>query len=160
MGLIRRSVATHVPLRPRASANVKLPRTTCGYQTELLACCRTRDKPSDVMPTYSRAPAGLNPDKPSLPRTSLPCTRRVPHFRVYGDFADESEQGNVLIFGAGMTTTHFTGAGTGFTSRIITSPDGDIAEDKNVTSTGSYSAAAPVTSSKWVMQMVALRAAP
>jgi hypothetical protein len=71
-----------------------------------------------------------------------------------------STSANELIFGAGMTTTHFTGAGTGFTSRIITSPDADIAEDKNVTSTGSYSAAAPVTSSKWVMQMVALRAAP
>ena len=50
--------------------------------------------------------------------------------------ADESEQGNVLIFGAGMTTTHITGAGSGFTSWIITSPDADIAEDKDVTSTG------------------------
>jgi hypothetical protein len=38
-----------------------------------------------------------------------------------------------------MTTTHFSDAGTGFTSRII-GPDGDIAEGKTVTSTGSYSA--------------------
>ena len=51
------------------------------------------------------------------------------------------------------------GAGTGFTSRIITSPNSDIAEDRVVTSTGSYSATAPVSSGAWVMQMVAFRAA-
>ena len=67
---------------------------------------------------------------------------------------------NELIFGAGMTTTHFTGAGSGFTSRIITSPDGDIAEDGIVTSTGTYSAAAGVTSSKWIMQIATFRAGP
>jgi hypothetical protein len=45
---------------------------------------------------------------------------------------------NELIFGAGITSGGFTGAGTGFTSRIITA-DGDIAEDaedKVVSSTG------------------------
>jgi hypothetical protein len=67
---------------------------------------------------------------------------------------------NELIFGAGMTTAHFTGAGSGFTSRIITSPDADIAEDKIVTATGSYSTTAPVTTSNWVMQMATFRAAP
>jgi hypothetical protein len=65
---------------------------------------------------------------------------------------------NDLILGAGMTTAHFTGAGTGFVSRIITTPDGDIAEDKTVTTTGSYSATAPNSSGNWVMQMVAFRA--
>jgi hypothetical protein len=65
-----------------------------------------------------------------------------------------------LIFGAGMTTSHFTGAGTGFISRIITNPDADIAEDETVNSTGSYSATAPTTSSNWVMQMATFRAAP
>ena len=58
-----------------------------------------------------------------------------------------------------MTTTHFTGAGTGFTSRIITVPDQDIAEDKTVSATGSYNVAAPVTSSFWVMQMATFRLA-
>jgi len=62
-----------------------------------------------------------------------------------------------LIFGAGTTTSHYTGAGTGFTQRIITSPDGDIVEDKNVTTVGSYNAIAPQTSGSWVMQMVAFR---
>jgi hypothetical protein len=59
-----------------------------------------------------------------------------------------------------MTTTHYTGAGSGFVSRIITTPDADIAEDRIVTTTGSYSAAALVTTSEWVMQMATFRAAP
>jgi hypothetical protein len=65
---------------------------------------------------------------------------------------------NDLILGAGMTTAHFTGAGTGFVSRIITNPDADIAEERTVTTTGSYSATAPNISSNWVMQLVAFRA--
>ncbi len=63
-----------------------------------------------------------------------------------------------LLLGAGMTSGVFTGAGTGYTARIITNPDADIAEDRNVTSIGSYSATAP-QSGTWVMQMVTFRAA-
>ncbi len=65
---------------------------------------------------------------------------------------------NDMIFGAGMTTAQFTAAGAGFVSRIITSPDADIAEDRSVNTTGSYSATAPNSSGSWVMQMVAFRA--
>jgi hypothetical protein len=65
-----------------------------------------------------------------------------------------------LVFGAGMTTSVFTAAGANFTSRIITSPDADIVEDRFVTATGSYSAAAPVDgSAAWVMQAAALKSA-
>ena len=61
----------------------------------------------------------------------------------------------------GMTAGRYTAAGTGFTSRIITSPDGDIAEDKVVSSAGSNTAAAPMsTSTKWVMQIATFRASP
>jgi hypothetical protein len=67
---------------------------------------------------------------------------------------------NELIFGAGMTAAVFTGAGTGFVSRIITTPDADIAEDRTVAATGSYSATAANKSSSWVMQMVTLKAKP
>jgi IPT/TIG domain len=63
-----------------------------------------------------------------------------------------------LIFGAGKTSGRFTAAGTGFTSRVITSPDGDIAEDKIVNATGSNNAVATGTSSNWVMQMATFRA--
>ena len=67
---------------------------------------------------------------------------------------------NELIFGAGMTISKFTGAGSGFISRIITSPDADIAEDRTVTATGSYSATAPNSSSNWVMQIATFQQAP
>jgi len=63
---------------------------------------------------------------------------------------------NELIFGAGTTTGGFTSAGSGFTSRIITTPDADIAEDKVVTNSGSYNATA-TCSAAWVMQMVAFK---
>src|SRR5205814_5150818 len=42
-----------------------------------------------------------------------------------------------LLFGANIVTTLTTGPGTSFTQRLLTSPDGDIAEDRMVTSTGS-----------------------
>jgi uncharacterized membrane protein len=63
-----------------------------------------------------------------------------------------------LIFGANIVTSYTSGPGTGFRSRLLTSPDGDIAEDAMVTTTGSYSATAPLTSGTWIMQMVAFRA--
>ena len=66
---------------------------------------------------------------------------------------------NELLFAAGTTTGVFSGAGTGFTSRIITSPDADIVEDRLVTATGSYNATAVQTgSAAWVMQMVTFKA--
>jgi Glycosyl hydrolases family 16/IPT/TIG domain len=65
---------------------------------------------------------------------------------------------NDLIFGAGITGGRFSGAGVGFTSRIITSQDGDNAEDYTTSTIGSYSATAPNNASRWVMQMAAFRA--
>jgi hypothetical protein len=63
---------------------------------------------------------------------------------------------NELIFGAGTTGTAFTAAGSGFVNRMI-NLFGNIAEDKTVTSTGSYSATATTTSSVWVMQVVTFK---
>jgi hypothetical protein len=64
---------------------------------------------------------------------------------------------NELIFGAATVATKVKGAGSGFTSRMITS-FGDIVEDRVVTTTGSYSATAPlIPSGTWVMQMVTFR---
>ncbi len=63
-----------------------------------------------------------------------------------------------LIFGANIVLTTTSGPGSGFTSRLLTSPDGDIAEDQAVMATSSYSATAPLLSSgPWIMQMVAFR---
>src|SRR5229473_3316103 len=64
-----------------------------------------------------------------------------------------------LLFAANMVGTYTPSPGSGFTSRLLTSPDGDIAEDRMVTATGSYSAttAALTPAGPWIMQMVAFR---
>jgi len=63
-----------------------------------------------------------------------------------------------LVFGAGITTGGFTGSGTGFTTRIITTPDADIVNDRVTTSVGSFAATA-TQSGSWVMQVATFRAA-
>jgi len=66
-----------------------------------------------------------------------------------------------LLVAANTVTTWTTDPGAGWTSRVITSPDGDIAEDRIVSVAGSYSATALLaTPGPWVMQMVAFKAAP
>ena len=66
---------------------------------------------------------------------------------------------NELLVASGTTQTHFNGAGSGYTSRTITQPNGSILQDRIVTSTGTYEAPAPqVTLSYWVMQLVTFRA--
>ena len=73
--------------------------------------------------------------------------------------AATTTNGTDLIFGANTVYTGNAGAGAGFTSRVITAPDHDLAEDRVVSVVGSYSASAPLTSTgPWVMQMVAFRA--
>ena len=65
---------------------------------------------------------------------------------------------NELIFGADMVATLTNAAGSGFTSRIITVPDGDIAEDKVAATAGSNSATATLTSAgPWIMQMATFK---
>jgi len=65
---------------------------------------------------------------------------------------------NDLIFGANTVAVTTTAPGAGFTKRMITVPDADIAEDQVVTTAGSYSATAPLnTPGNWVMQMVAFK---
>jgi len=64
-----------------------------------------------------------------------------------------------LIFGANLVQTITSGPGTGFTSRMVTQPDADIAEDEMVSNTGTYSTTAPLSSGQWIMQMVAFRTA-
>ncbi len=63
-----------------------------------------------------------------------------------------------LVFGAGTTYGAISAAGSGFTKRIITSPDADITEDKVVGSIGSYNATAS-NSGAWVMQVATFKAA-
>jgi hypothetical protein len=65
---------------------------------------------------------------------------------------------NELVIGAGMTLGAFTGAGPGFNTEIITSPDTDIVEDQKTTAIGLPVALAPVDD-VWLMQVAAFKAA-
>ena len=68
---------------------------------------------------------------------------------------------SVLLVAANDVSTSTRDAGPGFTSRMITGPDGNIVQDRIVTAAGSYSASAPLNSSgNWAMQLVAFSATP
>ena len=63
-----------------------------------------------------------------------------------------------VIVGASTVAWLTTAAGNGFTSRVITSPNGDIAEDRIVSAAGSYSATATLTGNDaWVMQVATFK---
>jgi hypothetical protein len=67
---------------------------------------------------------------------------------------------NELLFAAGMTSATFTAPGSGFTTEVITSPDGDLIEDAIAPSPGGYPATATLTSGTWLLQLAAFAAAP
>ncbi len=63
-----------------------------------------------------------------------------------------------LILGADLVQSITSGPGTGFTKRVLSSPQGNIAEDQTTTTTGRYAAAASLMpASRWIMQMAAFR---
>ena len=64
-----------------------------------------------------------------------------------------------LIFATATTGSTFTGPGTGFTKREIDAY-GNIAEDKSVSSTGTYNATATTNYGNWIMQMATFKASP
>jgi hypothetical protein len=66
---------------------------------------------------------------------------------------------NELLFAAGMTSAMFTAPGSGFTSRVITAPDGDIVEDAVAGIAGSYQASASLSDGTWLLQLVAFEPA-
>jgi chitodextrinase len=67
---------------------------------------------------------------------------------------------NDLLIGSNWYTTGITSAGTGYTQRQISGWDGDILEDQTVSTAGPHSATAVIsTSSPWIMQMAAFKAA-
>lgn len=63
-----------------------------------------------------------------------------------------------LLFAANTVRTVTTGPGVGFTQRLLTSADADIAEDEMVAAAGNYAATAPLNEAgSWIMQVVAFR---
>lgn len=74
--------------------------------------------------------------------------------------AATTTQANELVVGAATVATAVTQPGSGFTARIITSPDRDVAEDKTVAAVGSNNAKATLNGpGPWVMQMATFSAA-
>jgi hypothetical protein len=68
--------------------------------------------------------------------------------------------GSDLLLAANTVQTFTGGPGGSFTERLLTTPDGDLVEDRVVSAAGSYGASAPLTGrGGWVMQAVAFRAA-
>src|SRR6266540_352453 len=65
---------------------------------------------------------------------------------------------NDLLLGAGASKVSVTQGSPGYTVR--SGAFGNLTEDRNVTSTGSYAATATQNSNAWVMQLVAFRADP
>jgi len=67
---------------------------------------------------------------------------------------------NDLLLGANIVATSTASPGPGFTQRIETNPDGDIAEDRVVTAIGLYHATATLSAGgSWIMQVIAFKAA-
>jgi hypothetical protein len=65
---------------------------------------------------------------------------------------------NDLLVAANCVATTTRAAGSGYTSRVITVPNGDILEDRILTAAGSNTAQAPLSSTgDWIMQLVAFR---
>ena len=62
-----------------------------------------------------------------------------------------------LLVAAGMTGAVFTAPGSGFTSRVITSPDGDLVEDTVAVSAGNHAASASVSGGTWLLQLAAFK---
>jgi chitodextrinase len=65
---------------------------------------------------------------------------------------------NTLIVAANLATALTTSAGAGYTARAISSPNGNILEDRIVSTAGNYNATAPLSSAgPWIMQVAAFR---
>jgi hypothetical protein len=123
------------------------------------------------------APAGGNTVTVTFDATATPVDLRAAEYAgldpvvpydtsaAFGGRATTANSGPVttaaareLIFGAGITVGSFTGAGTAFTLRKLTGSGIGVVEDNVVSSTGSYSADAPLASSaSYIMQVATFR---
>jgi chitodextrinase len=72
--------------------------------------------------------------------------------------AATTSNANDLLVGANYVGGTFAAVGSGYTARLVTTPDGDLVEDRVVSTTASYSASSTQTPATWwVMQMAAFR---
>jgi hypothetical protein len=141
------------------------PTTTTGVSESIYYAKNIAGGSNTVTVTFNQAAA--YPDVRILEYSGLDTTAPLDVTAVGVGSGTSASSGsaattvaNELIFGAGSTTgVAYTGAGAGFTSRIINN-FGNIAEDKTVTSAGSNSVTAPNSGGNWVMQMATFKAKP
>ena len=77
-----------------------------------------------------------------------------------GSLVTTSSNPELLVAG-NVVQTMTSGPGPGYTNRFLTSPNGDLLEDRVVTTPGSYNATAPLAAAgSWVMQLAAFKAGP
>jgi hypothetical protein len=106
------------------------------------------DAPAPLIDLRATEYSGVDPTSPLDVVRSQSGKNAKPNS---GNFTTKSA--SELIFGAGYAARAFSAAGAGYTSRIITSPNGNIVEDRFVTVAKSYSATASlVGSAAWIMQ--------
>ena len=99
--------------------------------------------------------SGIDPVNPVDVVSGRPATAATS-----GSGAVTTTNSTDLLVGANTVLSMTTSPVSGFAQRLLTDPDGDIAEDRLVTATGTYTAAASLSfPNGWVMQMVAFRAA-
>jgi Domain of unknown function (DUF1929)/Bacterial Ig domain len=116
--------------------------------------------------TVKFASAAAYPDIRILEYSGIDPVNPIDLSAGFSDGSSLSTTGTVVIInsmdllvGANVVETSNSGPGVGFNQRLLTSPDGDIAEDEVVTVPGLYSATAPLSSGgEYVMQLVAFRA--
>jgi fibronectin type 3 domain-containing protein len=118
--------------------------------------------------TVTFSPAGAYPDIRILEYTGVVQTNPVDVAVGATGNGTTSSSGPLtttnsvdLLVSANYLTSLTHGPASGWTMRMLTDPDGDIVEDRVVTSTGSYTGSAPMDGTGfWVMQTVAFKAAP
>src|SRR5262249_30653839 len=72
--------------------------------------------------------------------------------------ATTTNANDVLVAG-NLVQTGSGAAGSGWTRRLLTVPDSDVLQDRIVTAIGTYDATNVIGSGRWIMQMVAFKAA-
>ena len=137
------------------------PTTTTGLQQSIYYAKNIAAGANTVTVTFNKAAA--YPDVRILEYSGLDKTSPLDTGAAASGSGTAANSGTAittsaseLIFGAGTTATAFSSAGSGFVSRMINAY-GNIAEDRIVAATGSYSATANNNSSGWVMQVVTFK---
>ena len=137
------------------------PTTTTGLQQSIYYAKNVAAGANTVTVTFNKAAA--YPDVRILEYSGLDKTSPLDTGAAASGSGTAANSGTAittsaseLIFGAGTTATAFSSAGSGFVSRMINAY-GNIAEDRIVAATGSYSATANNNSSGWVMQVVTFK---